>query len=291
MGAMPPFLISGFIGGSGYLLLDGCWRSTTGFQISLQSPEHIDGLPFHLWVPLLVTGLGLYTLQKTLRHPISFPIAISLGCLSFYLGLHFDRIDVQTARELGFIFPWVESSTLWPSPLSIEASRVNVDALVEAWPHLVITLPMAFFTVCFNSFGLQADCDLNQELRSHASSNLLYGLVGGWVGTTSLSRSRLNLSLGGNHPSVGLMCGLLTLALFIVFPYALAYLPIPVLNGLLFNLGANHASGSSVDPTFPIHLALEWPDLARSRDVHRLEFPGSFGLELGRSPLPLTAPM
>ena len=102
---------------------------------------------------------------------------------------------------------------------------------------------MALVTIfiLLNATGIelatQSDVDIDRELRVDGLGNLIAGLFGGMVGYLMVGRSLLNQKAGANSRLAGLVVAALCLVILFWGAPILAYLPRPVMGGLLLYLG------------------------------------------------------
>jgi SulP family sulfate permease len=147
-------------------------------------------------------------------------------------------MDVDTARASGMLLaPLPQGQPAYFQTLD----GVRWDAILSQWTSFVALAGVAVLISALNSAALdldaQGDVDFDHELRANGLASLLGGLAGGMAGTLSLSRTVLNRRAGARSRLAGLWSAVVCLAAMYLFPSLLAFLPTPLLGGLLVFLG------------------------------------------------------
>ncbi len=124
-------------------------------------------------------------------------------------------------------------------------SMPNVDwtALLWAGGGYIALFAVTAMTLLLGLMAIEVeakiDVDLDHELRLNGIANLLVGACGGMTGTLSMSRTVLNYRAGGRHRSSGILAGIVCLLTLAFGTQALGFIPVPILGGLLLQLGAD----------------------------------------------------
>lgn len=237
-----PFpVVGGFLAGNGYLLLSGAFSIATGHTPAFHTLPSLAHLHWLVVVPALIVA-GTMMLGSRLKwdHPTLLPLALLAASAVFYIGLHFSGIDIERARSLGWLFENMHLKT-FHLPLSLQASAINWGVIGHHYSELFAMIAVVTLTILLNATGIglaaRRDIDFNHELRSAGMANLVSGLFGGIVGCQSMSRTMVAFKAGARGRATGILAALICLACVIFFSDVIAWLPKPVLAGMLCGLG------------------------------------------------------
>jgi SulP family sulfate permease len=238
-----PFpVIGGFLAGTGLLLLEGALRVLTNAPVTGASLRLFIHLPWLMSVPALVVGIGLLVMTRVTplkRYVIVLPSMMALGIAIFYIGLDWTGRSLGDARHMGLLFHYEP----------ITGMRLPFSLLSDAWlPKLVADAPEIFAVAAVSAMAVllnttsigvttSRDVDFNRELHAAGLANILNGLLGGLVGTQSMTRTMTNWRLGVTGRRAGLLAAFFSLVLVAGFPRLLTLLPKPVLIGLQIFIG------------------------------------------------------
>jgi SulP family sulfate permease len=107
---------------------------------------------------------------------------------------------------------------------------------------IVAVMFVTVITLLLNTTGIEIatrkEANVERDLRTLGIANLMTAAVGGYVSCTSLSRSTLAHLAGATSRLSGLTVAAIYVALLIIGPGFLGYVPKYVLSGVLFFLGA-----------------------------------------------------
>src|SRR5205823_253952 len=116
---------------------------------------------------------------------------------------------------------------------------------------LIAVVFVTAMSTLFNTAGvevaLQREANLERELNVTGVANIMSGLLGGYTGCISISRSVLNFNGGGTGRLSGLTVAAISLVALVVAPALLGYMPKFVLGGLLIYLGTDQLHKWIVD--------------------------------------------
>jgi SulP family sulfate permease len=242
---IPYPVMGGYMAGIGWLLAQGAIQVMTDSPVNFSASVNL-GQPDLLWrwLPGCLFGLALLLLVRRFRHPLIVPAMLVAALLLFYLVLWLAGATPAEARAAGWLLGPFPKGVLWrPLPPSLLA-QVSWPVLLAQLPGMgtIVLVSAMDLLLCASGLELTArrDVDLNRELRAAGLANLLTGLGGGLVGYQTQSLSTLGYRIGGGSRLVGLVAALTCGAVLFVGTGLLAYLPKPVLGGLLSFLGLNY---------------------------------------------------
>jgi SulP family sulfate permease len=237
-----PFpVIGGFLAGTGYLLWTGAFVILTGHTVSPDRLSALLYLPWQVLLPALIMVLAMLGLPgKKLDHPAVLPVALVLACLVFFAGLAQSGTSIEQARALGWMFAPL-SLKGFQTPVTLSWHLVHWDILLHHYSEILALVAVTTLTILLNATGVglatRREVDFNHELRTAGVTNIVTGLLGGVVGCQSLSRTLLNYRFGSRNRVAALLAAGICLLCALFFLPLVAYLPKPVLGGLLIGLG------------------------------------------------------
>lgn len=239
---IPYPVIGGFLAGTGWLIARSSFKVMVGF------PLDFDHLPFLLQPSALVRwGVGsvfalvLFLVLDRYKHFLVLP-SVLIGAIAGFNGLWWlsDRLWGKMDPQ-GWFFESFATSDLWRFWQFSTLTEVNWPVLVHQTGTLVAMMVIVVISILLNATGLELatsrTVDLNRELRVNGLANVVTGLCGGMVGHLSINRSLLNRQAGATRPLAGMISGGLCAAVLLFGSSFLAYLPQPILGGLLFYIG------------------------------------------------------
>lgn len=239
---IPYPVIGGFLAGTGWLITRSSFKVMVGFPLEFaQLPQLMQptllvqglvGLGFAL---LLFFALGRY------QHFLVLP-GLLLGGIGCFDGLWWlaDRWFLRLNPQ-GWFFASFPTQQLWSFWQLSTLAQVDWSVVVHQSGTLLAMMVIVVISILLNATGLElADArsvDLNRELRANGIANLVAGLCGGLVGHLSLNRSLLNRQAGATRSIAGIIAGGVCAMVLLLGSSFLAYLPKPILGGLLLYIG------------------------------------------------------
>jgi len=239
-----PFpVIGGYLGGTGYLLLSGAFRVLTGASLHLSTLNALFALPTLSWLPAVVVCATLMLAARTLKSfVLVVPIGIATGLIVFFTGLDLTGMSIAHARDLGLLFQRVPLSELH-LPMLLPRDQIHWSVIGAHVPEFLVVAAVSALTILLNATGAglacQQDPDLDQEMRAAGVANLVAGLFGGIVGYQSLSRTMLNRRAGATGRASGIASALGCLAVVVLCPDLIGWIPKSVLVGLQLYIAVN----------------------------------------------------
>jgi SulP family sulfate permease len=253
---IPYPVVGGFLAGSGWLLVIGSIRATTGEPIHMATVITLfTSAKLVPWLPCAVFGIGLFAVQLRAKHWSVFLLFFGGCTVGFYIFLAVTGSSIETARDAGWLIPrFVQTSHLSFDAREILQLAEWKQLPSQAGSFAAIAI-IAVVSILLNSSAMEIDTeqeiDLNQELRTAGVGNMLAGCAGGMTGFSSLSLTRLARHMGVRSRLAGwtmaVVCGLCLFA----NPQIVGYIPKFILGGILLYLG--------------MHFLHEWVYLARTR--------------------------
>ncbi|MBR1088994.1 SLC26A/SulP transporter family protein [Bradyrhizobium manausense] len=241
---VPYPVVGGFLGATGLLIVVGAIRVITGHPVQFTTLlRFTNGVTLSELGAACAMALVLYLTWHRSRSPFGLPIILIGGMLTAHLAFLVTGVSLDQARAMGWIFQ--------PPPAATFMVPWHLDGFIHypwfAVPDLLGNLVAVIFVTAsstlFNTTGIEVavhrEANLERELNMTGAANMLTGVLGGYAGCISVSRSILNFSSGGRGRLSGLTVAAISLLMLAVAPELLGFIPKFVLGGLLLYLGAD----------------------------------------------------
>jgi len=239
---VPYPVIGGFLASSGWLFTRGAFvvMADTPLgptQLGVLAQPHL----LIRWLPGLFFALVILFVTQRFTHFLVLPTLTAGAIVVFYLLLWILEIDLQQANQLGWLFDPFGQSQFWLTELDTLLTNVHWSALAQQGTSVAALILVVAIVLLLNATGIELeteqDANLDQELQLSGLANLANGLLGGFIGSLSLSRTLLNHQAGGRTRLSGLVVALLGAAALFGGVSLVGYLPKPFLGGMLLYVG------------------------------------------------------
>jgi SulP family sulfate permease len=234
---VPSSVVGGFLAATGFFLLAGGIRMTSGRAITP------DALAAHWSAPetiKIASAVSTLIMLLLVRRWIKSAFALPATLLAMWLGsvalLHTLGLN---GVEHGWYFHSLGTLTRWSPFTALHTSVLNGPMLVRLLPEILITSIVALMSLVTKVSSIetarQASADLDRELRAHGVASLAAAPLGGIAGSLQVGTSSLLEHLGGARTS-GVACAV-TLGIVGMANFDLpGLIPIPLVAGLVFYL-------------------------------------------------------
>lgn len=241
-GFIPYPVIGGFMAASGWLLATGGLGVAAGERFSWAAlPGWWAHLPDGRLAAGMAVGLVLFAVGQRWRHPLVVPLLLLAGGLSLHGGLSLAGISLERARVGGWLpAPFLHPVPVWPLQPSVLAAVQWELLLAQAgWitAFAIVSTLNLLLTTSSLEMAWDVRADLNRDMQTFGQAHLLAAAMGGLAGGPSLSRSVLNRNAGARSRASGLLLAGLCLAAMAWGGPAVAWVPLPLLGGLLLAQG------------------------------------------------------
>ncbi len=236
---LPYPVAGGFLAGSGYLVVTGAFKVLTRQPLTWNGIGALSETPALAVTVAFAVAAALLVLPRLWRHFLIVPGVIVAGFVLFYAGLWLSGQGIESARSQGLLLTPLSEGE-WALPWALPGAGAWRQ-LAAGWRDFLAMVVVVIVTILLNAAGLELatrrDVDLDRELRASGLGNIVAGLGGGMVGYLSLSRSLLNVQAGAASRAAGVWTAILCATVAFVFTRSIAFVPRPVLAGLLLYLG------------------------------------------------------
>lgn len=239
---VPVSVAGGFLAAAGCLMVSGAIFLATG--IDPMNPSAFNGvtaLQLIKFLSVCVLAIIYWYVSTYVKNSLALPITIFVSIFAAHAVFAMQGLSIADAQELGLLLEVAGETKLFApvtqsvlSPLTLEAF---INFLPEAIAVIVVTGLAVLLIIAGIELELNFDSDLNHELKTHGYAIGLSGLLGGFIGLVSLSRSLLNVKKKSRFPIAAFLTAVLCLGVFWVGSDAIALLPQISLAGMVLFLG------------------------------------------------------
>lgn len=245
---VPFFVVAGFLAATGWLLVAGGVRMTSGHTLGDLLAPWSGAQAAKLLCALAALGVMLAVRRWTTSvwaMPVALLAMTVLGSAALTLAGLADP-------EQGWYLPSLGSLEAWSPFEAARSTPVPLSLLASFAPELVAVAIVALVSIVTKTSTLEAARktagDLDTELRAHGVATLASAPFGGIVACMQLGSSRVLEDVGGATRLSGVFCGATMLLIGLTHLDLPALIPLPIAAGLVLYLGW----GFLVD-------ALAWP--------------------------------
>jgi SulP family sulfate permease len=240
---VPYPVIGGFLGATGWLIITGAIQVVTDQKPTLSNIEaFLNVSVMAKFAAALAVALMLHVLLRRSKSPFILP-GILLGTVAVaHLVVVAAGSSVSAAQASGWMFPAQSEAALAVPWKPATLANFPWASLPSIAGDIVAIMFVTVITLLLNTTGIEiatrTEADIERDLKSLGLANLLTAAFGGYASCTSLSRSTLARLAGATGRLSGLTVAAIFVALLVVGPGFLGYVPKYVLGGVLFFLGA-----------------------------------------------------
>jgi sulfate permease, SulP family len=236
---VPYFVVGGFMAATGWFLVAGGVRMTSGHALSLRGVTAA-------WTMFQGTRLAaaatVVALLLSVRQWVKWAFAMPLALVAMWV------IGALVLRSLGFsdtahgfYLPSLGTLTRWSPFDAVRGSQITWSMVTTLVPELLAVTIVALISMVTKvssiEVGRQASGDLDCEFRAHGLASLMAAPFGGIASGLQVGTSRLLEHACGATRMSGVFCALALGAVAISNFDLPGLIPIPIIAGLVFYLG------------------------------------------------------
>ncbi len=236
---VPYFVVGGFMAATGWFLIAGGVRMTSGRALSLTGITAtwtlLQGTRLAAAAAVVAVLLGVRQWVKwAFAMPVSLVAMWVIGALALRgFGLS-DTVH-------GFYLPSLGTLSRWSPFDTARGSQMTWSMTAALLPQLLAVTIVALISMVTKvssiEVGRQASGDLDCEFRAHGLASLIAAPFGGIASGLQVGTSRLLEHAGGATRMSGVFCALALGAVAISNFDLPGLIPIPIIAGLVFYLG------------------------------------------------------
>ncbi|NNM60094.1 MAG: cyclic nucleotide-binding domain-containing protein [Legionellales bacterium] len=240
---IPYTVIGGFLAGTGWLILKGCWPILTNIALTSGNLTVLLSKPILIqWIPGLFVGLTLCLLTRFSRkiyYPYLFFFCVFL---LFYITLFATHTSLAEARSMGLLFGNVSPVSLMTLYHGFDFSAVHWSVLMDQSFYLLLLVLLTTVGLLLNTSSVEVltkkNIDFNRELKTNGLATAISSaLGGGFVGYPTLSLCIMNQRIAKESRIIGITAGFTCLAMLLFGTFVLNSMPRFPFAGFLIALG------------------------------------------------------
>jgi SulP family sulfate permease len=236
---VPYFVVRGFMAATGWFLIVGSIRMSTGRALSLDS---VATLLTASQAGKLAGAVGalavLLALRRWVKSTMAMPAALLLMSI---LGAVALRSMGLGAHEHGWFLPSLGALTPWSPLQAVRVSHLTWPTAAAIVPELLAVTIVALVSMVTKVSSIEVarktSGDLDCEFRGHGIASLIAAPFGGIISSLQVASSSLLLHAGGVTRVSGVVCALALGVVGIASFDLPGLIPIPVVAGLVLYLG------------------------------------------------------
>jgi SulP family sulfate permease len=255
---VPYPVVGGFLAATGWFLIAGGVRMTTGRPLSLALGSSWTAIEIAKLAAAVAALLVLLVVRSRSRSAFAMPAALLLMWLTGVVVL---RALGLSGPEHGWHFPSLGELTRWSPLQAVHTTELTWPVMARLLPELLAVTIVALISLVTKVSSLevarQASGDLDREFRVHGIASLAAAPLGGLISSLQTGTSRLLEQAGGATRMSGVICALALGAVGVASFDLPGLVPIAIVAALVFNLGYTFI----VDALWKPYAQRAWLDL------------------------------
>jgi SulP family sulfate permease len=238
-----PFpVLGGFLGATGWLMITGAVRVVTDRAPAIVTiGSYTDLGDASKIAAALVVAAALYFMTRRSKSPFVLPGLLLAAFAAAHVVLPIIGTSPATAQAAGWMFTPQPAAALALPWKANAFSGLSWNLLPTLSGDLLAIVFVTVSTLLFNTTGIEiatkSEANIDHDLKVMGFANILSAALGGYVSSTSWSRSVLLRTAGASTRLAALTVAAISAAMIVLDPSFLGYVPKYVLGGLLIFLG------------------------------------------------------
>lgn len=247
---IPYSVLGGFFAGTGWLLVIGGLRTTSGLDLVsiAEMRQLLDPESLRHWLPALALAVSIIVASRFLVSGLALTSMLVIGTALFFAITLGKGETLETLGASGWLVGPLQNDGFALLELGLPQliSSGDWEMVLSQWPNIGTVAAISAVSIMLTVSALEMlsgkDIDINHELRITGTANLAAGFSGGMVGFHSLSITNLSLKLGANSRLTGIVAAITTALALYLGTEIIGFLPRFVVGGLLLFLGISFVS-------------------------------------------------
>ncbi len=211
---VPYPVVGGFLGATGLLIVVGAIRVITGHRLQFSTLDQFASLTTLSELgAACAMAVVLYLTWHRSRNPFGLPIILVGGVIAAHVAFWIAGIPLADAQAVGWTFQPPPSTTVMLPWNSGAIGAYPLAPVAGLSGELVAVIFVTASSALFNTAGIEVaaerEANLERELNVTGLANILSGVLGGYAGCISVSRTILCFNARG----IGRLCGLTAAAI------------------------------------------------------------------------------
>jgi SulP family sulfate permease len=196
---------------------------------------------------LTVCGLAVvyWYVSTYIKNSLALPLTIFASIFIIHGIFALQGMSIAEAQKLGLLLEVSGDTKLFIPATQSVFDTLTLATLFEFLPETIAVIVVVGLAILLIIAGIELernfDSDLNHELKIHGYAIGLSGILGGFAGLVSLSRSLLNVEKKSRFPIAAVLTTILCGGVFMVGADAIALLPQISLAAMVLFLGTQIA--------------------------------------------------
>jgi SulP family sulfate permease len=236
---VPYFVVGGFLAVTGWFLVVGGIRMTTGRALHLSS---LGGGWTAVEIAKLASAIATLAVLLALRRWVKSPFGMPAALLAMWVtGVIVLRSFGISGSEQGWYFRSLGSLAGWSPFAAASSPQISLWSVVAHIPDLLAATIVALVSLVAKVSSIEVaretSGDLDREFRVHGIASLVAMPFGGIVSSMQIGSSRALEQAGSMTRASGIIAALI-LGFVAIASFDLpGLIPVPIFGGLVFYLG------------------------------------------------------
>ncbi|NQY42717.1 MAG: SulP family inorganic anion transporter, partial [Legionellales bacterium] len=236
---IPYPVISGFLNGIGILFVISQWKIFLGLdqKLNYSFEKAINEMSIWNIIIGIITVLALFSAKEWRKKYPKMPpapiIGISIGVLTYHYLKYIGSYNIgPVIGKLSMSFDNLFPIKIFPKIFTDDAFFTLLPFLLKSGLTLAIVMSIStLLTTLLIGVINENRYSGNRTLKTHGLAHIFSSILGGTVGTSSLSI--INIKMGAKTRLSSICCGIFLLIFLIFFQNLIAELPYVVIAGTL----------------------------------------------------------
>ena len=236
---VPYFVVGGFLAATGWFLVAGGIRMTTGFALTFDAvATRWTVMSTEKLVSAVAVLCILLAVRRWSRSALAMPVALLAMWVVGVVVLR--ALDLAGAQH-GWYLPSLGTLSPWHPFAAAHSTHLTWSMVLALTPEFVAVAIVALISLVTKVSSIevarQASGDLDREFRAHGIGNLVIAPLGGIACSLQTGTSRLLEHAGGATRASGVFAALVLGLVALAHLDLPGLIPIPIVAGLVFYLG------------------------------------------------------
>lgn len=243
---VPISVAGGFLAAAGCLMVSGAIVLATG--LDPMNPATFNEISYLQMVKLtavLLLAIIYWYVSSYVDNNLALPTAIFASIFIAHAVFAYNGLSIKDAQSMGLLLEVSGETKLFIPATQSVWDAVTLSTFIEFLPETLAVIVVVGLAILLIIAGVELeknfDSDLNHELKIHGYAIGLSGVLGGFAGLVSLSRSLLNSEKKSRFPVAAFLSTLLCVGVFVIGGDIIALLPQISLAAMVLFLGAQIA--------------------------------------------------
>ncbi|MEO8751621.1 MAG: SulP family inorganic anion transporter [Casimicrobiaceae bacterium] len=236
---VPYFVVGGFLAATGWFLVAGGVRMTTGWQLGFDGGfTHMSAASVERLASAVMVMLALLGARRFIKSTLALPASLVVMWIAGVVLLHALGLS---GREHGWYLPSLGTLSPWSPLEAARTTHLTWRTVLELTPEFVAVAIVALVSLVTKVASLevarQTSGDLDREFRAHGLSNMAIAPLGGIACSLQTGTSRLLEQAGSGSRMGGAASAVILGAVAFAHLDLPGAIPLPIVAGLVLYLG------------------------------------------------------